>query len=88
VQCKFLSLVNQQLFGQYIPNTNKRRILMTTITNQENIGNMTNNMDINDETLTNKVSEANQAKERQTRIHTFLSNISNKLGLSNAIYFK
>jgi len=81
-------LVNQQLFGQYIPNTNKQRISMTAITKQENIETILNSKGDDDTSLINKETTTTQSKETQSRIHTFLTNISNKLGLSNAIYFK
>ena len=58
---------------------------MTTLTNQENITDSVYNSNV---TVENKDTSTNEVQVKHSKIHTFLANISNKLGLSNAIYFK
>ena len=58
---------------------------MTTLTSQENIADITLN---SNKAIDKEEVSISEAQEKQGRIHTFLANISNKLGLSNAIYFK
>jgi hypothetical protein len=58
---------------------------MTTLTNQENIAKIALN---SNKAIEKDDVSINEAQEKQGRMHTFLANISNKLGLSNAVYFK
>ncbi|MFT5758797.1 MAG: hypothetical protein ACI9LM_003545 [Alteromonadaceae bacterium] len=58
---------------------------MTTLTNQENITNINNN---DNNKVENKENSQSNIQAKNSKLHIFLSNISNKLGLSNAIYFK
>jgi len=58
---------------------------MTTLTNQENITDITFNSNV---ATKKKEISTNETQEENSKMNTFLANISNKLGLSNAVYFK
>ncbi len=58
---------------------------MTTLTNQENTINISNT---DNNKIDDKEKEQNKTLAQNSKFHTFLANISNKLGLSNAVYFK